>query len=212
MKRSNGTQPNKIAVVELLLDSGVRVLVKPLSPYTRHAVIHKLTEQYPDPDMKEFEEQIEGQSSPGATIPVTMPENSRHDEYKALVQDIEIVRTRHLFLFIVDECVIFPDYESRDSLIAAYKDDRERLAFYMDLPTDKWEATLYHCICASAGDINEISTVTRQEIDIMEAEPTEDEILAAWRVFRPRISRSERSRFSDYASLLQKVQKLRGEV
>lgn len=210
MSLSNGKQQNKIAVVELLLDSGVRVLVKPLTPYTRHGVIHRLMEKYPDPDAKEFEEQIEGESSPGATIPVTMKENSRHKEYQDLVLEVEKIRTRHMFNFIVNECVIFPDYESREALIAAYKDDRARLAAYMDLPKDEWEATLYHCICASVGDINEINAITRQEIDIMEAEPTEDEILTAWRVFRPRVSRAERSRFSDYASLLQKVKNLRG--
>ncbi len=209
MNRANGKQPNKLTVVELLLDSGVRVLVKPLTPYTRHGVIHKLTEKYPDPEASEFEEQIEGEDSPGATIPVTMKENSRHEEYNALVLEAQQIRARHLFLFLIDECVIFPDYEDRDALISAYDGDRARLAAYMDLPTDTWEATLYHCICASAGDIEEISAATRQDIDTMEAEPTEDEIFAAWRVFRPRVSRAERSRFSDYSSLLQKVKKLR---
>jgi hypothetical protein len=210
MSRKNGTTAVKMKAIELILDSGVTILVKPLSPYTRQAVFKKLADTFPYPDEKEYEEQIEGSESPGATIPISDKSNVRYEEYEAIKSEADKLRNRGYLEAMVEISVEWP--QSKEALIEQYKDQRSDLSAFMDLPDDEWLATLYHCLCASQGDIDEIYEAAHDQLDIMEAEPSEDDIHSAWRVFRVRVSRSERSGLDKYTPLLQEITKLRRQV
>ncbi len=208
----NGKHQNKPKVVELVLDSGVRVYVRPLSPYTRQAVLKKLSDKFPYPDKKEYEEEIKDSESPGAIIKADDKNNSRYDEYRELIETADSERSRAYFETIVEMRVTFPDYKDRDALIAHFKAHIDDFSAFMDLGDDIWLNTLYHAICASQSDITEIMDVITETLDIMEPEPTDDDIHAAWRIFQPRISRAERSRFNQYAPLLQEIKKLQDKI
>jgi hypothetical protein len=116
MSKINGKSPNRIKVTELLLDSGVRVYVRPLSQYTRQVVFQRLREKFPYPKESDYEEQIEGSDSPGAVIPVTSEANQRHEEWQALVDKADNQRNRGYFEVIVEMCVTWVD-TTQDALI-----------------------------------------------------------------------------------------------
>ena len=208
MSKNNGKTANKPSAIELTLDSGLTILVKPLSPYTRQAIHKQLADKFPYPNDREFEEQIG--DSPGAVIPADDKTNVRYEEYEALKSEADTKRTRGYFEAIVTLCVNW--LVSKEELINQYEQQRSDLSALFTLPDDKWLATLYHCLCASQGDINEILQVAHEQLDIMEDEPTEDEIHSAWRIFRTRVSRAERGRFDNLTSRFQEVSQLRRKV
>lgn len=179
-------------LTELVLDSGIRVHVKPISRYLRNALAEAAERLFPLPDKAPYEEALsEDVAIPGMKIPA-----EDNPEYKKRVAEIQRQRGDYISSAMLDLCVSYPDFDSRQALIdhfAPYLDEQRN---WLELPEDPWEATLRFAIISSVADENQITAVASDTLPVTEKEVNENV-----RIFQPVLSR-EKSRIVEYARKL----------
>lgn len=173
------TSPEKL--VETILDSGIRVHIRTLSPYDRAALRQAAETKYALPDKREYElEPAEGIAIDGFKIPA-----EENEEYRQAVEEVEAKRTDFLMEAMLDMCVTFPDFDlGKQGIIAHFADYIATRRKYMTLPEDAWEATWKHAVLRTASDESYIAQIVRDELPLKEVEVSE-----AIRLFRPAVSR-----------------------
>lgn len=179
-------------VVELVLDSGIRVHVTPLSRFQRNALVEAAEKLYPLPDKKPYEEALSEEIAiPGTVIPA-----EDNPEYQAKVAEVRLKRSDYVSAAQLNLCLSFPDFKDRQALIEHFAPYLEEQRDWLALPDDDWQATLRFAIVRSPSDEAQIVSVARDEMPVTEAETTEN-----LRIFRPVLSR-EKSRILDAARQL----------
>lgn len=182
-------------VVEITLDSGIRVHVSPLSRYQRNALIEAAEKLHPFPDKKQYEYALsEDVAIPGMTLPADDKDNPRYPEYLALVTEANRYRNEYISTAMMNLCISYPDFPGgKKQLIEYFADWLEEQRDWLALPDDEWQATLRFAIVRSPSDEAQILSIAKDELPVTEAETTEN-----LRVFRPVLSKSQ-SRILDYA-------------
>lgn len=175
-------------VVEIILDSGIRVHVTALSRYQRNGLVEAAKKLYPYPDKKPYEEALsEDVAIPGMTIPA-----EENPAYQALVLEANRQQQDYIVAGMLNLCLRYPDFATRQALIEHFADYLNEQRDWLELPDDEWESTLRFAIVRSPSDESEILSIAKDELPVTEAETTEN-----LRVFRPVLSR-EKSRILDY--------------
>lgn len=96
-------------VTELILDSGIKVHVSPLSRYQRNALNEKAEALYPYPDKALYEETLpEDIAIPGFNLPA-----EDNKAYQAAVLIAGRGRADHINTALLNICLAFPDYPNR---------------------------------------------------------------------------------------------------
>lgn len=182
-------------VVEITLDSGIRVFVAPLSRYQRNALVEAAEKLHPFPDKKQYEYALsEDVAIPGMTLPADDKDNPRYPEYLALVTEANRYRNEYISTAMMNLCISYPDFPGgKKQLIEYFAEWLEEQRDWLALPDDEWQATLRFAIIRSASDEAQILSIAKDELPVTEAEITEN-----LRVFRPVLSKSQ-SRILDYA-------------
>lgn len=176
-------------VTEIVLDSGVRAHIAPLSRYQRNALIEESEAIFPLPDKKLYEQALsEDIAIPGSVIPA-----EENPEYQALVKNIRYQRDGYVSQSILNLCTTFPDYPNRQDLIDFFAADIQKQREFMTLPDDPWQATLRFAVIGSHADETQILGIARDDVPV-----TEKEVNDNVRIFQPVLSR-EKSRILDYA-------------
>lgn len=180
-------------VVEITLDSGIRVFVTPLSRYQRNGLIQAAEKLYPYPDKKQYEYVLSDDVAiPGMTLPADDKDNPRYPEYMGLVTEANIQRQDHIIAGMLNMCLRYPDFKDKHALIEYFAPYLDEQRDWLALPDDAWDATLRFAIVRSPSDESQILSIAKDEMPVTEAETTEN-----LRVFRPVLSR-EKSRILDY--------------
>jgi hypothetical protein len=180
-------------VVEITLDSGIRVFVTPLSRYQRNGLIQAAEKLYPLPDKKQYEFTLsEDVAIPGMTLPADDKDNPRYAEYMALVTEASIQRQDYIIAGMLNMCLRYPDFTGKEALIEHFAPYLDEQRDWLALPEDSWDATLRFAIVRSQSDEAQILSIAKDEMPVTEAETTEN-----LRVFRPVLS-AEKSRILDY--------------
>jgi hypothetical protein len=166
-------------VIELILDSGETVYVKPLSILHYHALVVQAEKQYPYPDPKPYEKEIDASKTlePGEVIPA-----AQNPAYQALCKDIDEQRKTWQYRQYI---LLAVEVIDQKATLERHKDRVARMRAMMTLPEDAWEATLLYSIISSTEDYNRVLNATSGQMLV-----TEEEISNGWRIFRPRIQRS----------------------
>lgn len=176
-------------VTELILDSGIRVHVTPISRYLRNALVEEAEALFPYPDKKQYEVEL----SEDVAIPGTVVPADEHPEYRVFVKGVDNQRQEYIRHAMLNLCVKYPDFPTRRALIehfAPYLDEQRE---WLTLPEDDWQATLRFAVIGSPSDEGQILAVVKDELPVTEAETAEN-----LRVFQPVLSKSQ-SRILDYA-------------
>lgn len=178
---SNGSVKIVPKVTEILLDSGIRVHVAPLSRYQRNALQERAEQIYPMPDKTLYEEELsEDVAIPGTKIPA-----EENPEYQNEVGLVLRARSEFISTHMMNLCLTYPDFPGgKEELIAYFATDIAAQREIMNLPDDPWEATLRFAIIRSVADERDTGDIIRESFPI-----TESEVSEAIRVFRPAISR-----------------------
>lgn len=183
----------KPKVVEVVLDSGVKVHVKSLARYDRQSLQQAAIDRFPYPDKSQYEEELaEDVAVGGMKIPA-----ERNEVYRQLVAEIEEQRQEFITTAMLDMCVTFPEFsDGKDGVIEHFADAIAKKRTYMTLPEDAWTATWKHGVLGSPSDEAYIAQIVRDDLPLREAEVSE-----AMRLFRPALSR-EATRLLDFTRLI----------
>ena len=167
-------------VVELILDSGETVYVKPLSIPLLYALMDKSATEYPYPDPKPYEKALDSAITfePGQTLPAT-----HNEEYRTLCAKADDRRRRWQNVQIVLLCVMVED---KAALLVKYADTIKTVGKVIDLPEDEWEAVLLYCVLSSAHDYTQIVLAANGSMVV-----TEEGVRGAWRIFQPTLQRAK---------------------
>lgn len=169
----NGHVQALAKLVRYVPESGVPLLVEPLSPYTSIAISNKAWETYPNPPEEEYRLPFPESAIPNDTKPA-----KDNPEYVRLVNAATIKRSN----FIGEKTLLLavrPDGATVSELIERFAARRKLLSQVIDLPDDPWLATLIHCICTGVHDADNI-----HQIATGKAALTEEEIADGIRFFR----------------------------
>jgi hypothetical protein len=173
-------------VVELVMDSGETVYVKPLSIPLLYAIMDKSAVEYPYPDPKPYEKALDDSITfePGQVLPA-----GHNEEYRALCAKADDRRRRWQNVQIVLLCV---QVEDKQALLDKYGDTIEDIGKIVDVPEDAWEAVLLYCILSSVQDYNQVVLAANGSMVV-----TEEAVRGTWRIFQPEIRRSRPVRHSE---------------
>lgn len=162
-------------VIELTLDSGETVFVKPMSIPLLYALTSKAEQLYPDPDPAPYEKRIDDSKTlePGQVIPAT-----HNPEYQSLCKVVNERRRRWANVQAVRLCV--EPITSREEVIARYAAELDQLRTVFDDPPDDWGKLLLYCIISSLEDYNRVIEAANGAMAV-----TEEEVREKWRIFRP---------------------------
>lgn len=165
--------------VEIMLDSGVKVYVTPLSRYQLTALQAAARERYPCPDKAAYTLPMpEGVGIPGAMIPA-----EDNDEYQTLYSEAERLQSEFILTAMMDMCVTFADFKSREEVVGYFAAFIAQQRQWMTLPDDEWLATWRFAVVRSASDEELITAVVKDLLPITEVEITDE-----MRLFRPSVS------------------------
>jgi len=166
-------------VIELILDSGETVYVKPLSILHYHALVMRAEQEYPYPDPKPYEKEIDASKTlePGEVIPAT-----QNPAYQVLCKAIDEQRKTWQYRQYI---LLSVEVVDQKATLERHQARVEKLRAMMALPEDAWEATLLYSIISSTDDYNRVLSATSGQMLV-----TEEEISNGWRIFRPRIQRA----------------------
>lgn len=159
--------------VEYISGSGVPLLVEMLSPYTSILISQKAWGLYPNPPEEAYrlpfpESAIENDYKPASDNP----------EWQKLAAEAATKRSN----YIVQQHILLsvePKSTSREALVEQYASRLEQLERVIDLPENRWDAVLLHCICTDRLDPDNI-----WQIATGRAQLTEAEIHESFRLFR----------------------------
>lgn len=165
-------------VIELEMDSGATILVKPLSVIMAIALRSKSETVLPYPDPTPYERKLDDSVTlePGQVVPA-----SQNPDYVELCKAVDAKRGTWIALESVPLCVV-----RDDSLIKHFKADlaHKRDMLGDQVPEDEWRATLMYCVISSTQDYDRIISASSGNMIVTEAE-----IRDGWRIFRRPISR-----------------------
>lgn len=178
---NNGSVKIVPKVVEITLDSGIRVHISPLSRYQRNALQERAEQLYPMPDKALYEEELsEAVAIPGTKIPA-----EENPEYRAEVALVMTARSEFTTMNMINLCLSYPDFPGgKEELIRFFAIHIAQQRDMMTLPDDEWEATLRFAVIRSVADERDLWSVINESFPI-----TESEVSDAVRVFRPAVSR-----------------------
>lgn len=162
--------PRNPKIIELELDSGIRVWITPINQHHLLALDKAANEQFPLPDKKAFEEPItEDVAIPGLT---TKAEDN--PDYVALVRDINARQQEFKLKALFEICVQYPDFPAKQDVIAHFADEITMQRRYLELPLDDWEATWRYAILRTSDDEAAVILAVQNRLPLTEAELTEE--------------------------------------
>lgn len=182
----------KRARIIIDLKTGVTLHVAPISPFAYAAIVQKATAQYPLPDKREYEHQIEGQESAAATLDPLDEHNPRKSEYVQAFNDATTKQMKAIHFAITDLCVTFPTFDSRDDMVKTFYKDFVKLQEYAELDPDdverpEWYQVFRYVVISTADEWKQVMSAASWNGDI---EPvTGDEMLDAFDLFRLRVQK-----------------------
>jgi len=166
--------------VRHLLDSGVEVVVTPLAPFTIKGLRDRAAELHPLPDPADERYHVE--------LPEGVIGDVRGEETIEWQQDAAEARTRQSEWITFAVIDLACDFGDREALIAQHTDERARLAQYMPLPEDTWQATLQYCLLLSPNEAPDLFRIAAGQMAL-----DEEEVAEGVRYFRPQVQRPKRS-------------------
>lgn len=164
-------------VIELVLDSGELVLVKPMSVYLRQAIAAKAETLYPFPDEADYERPVDPEK---AAIPGMMHPAKDNPDYQLKLAEISTERLSWYTDYLIGTIIEWP--AGKTALMAKYAEQVEQLAGVLDIQEDAWEATWKYCL---VGDVDRQNIMQAVNGNLM---LTEGEVRDAMRIFRPVVS------------------------
>lgn len=172
--------------IRYLLDSGIEALVTPLSAFTVKALRDRAVTVHPDPDPDDTRYRVSAEDLPdGVTLPPGGIAGTETIEWQQDKRDAETAQSEWLMFAVIDLAVDFGD---RDALVAQLANEREKLARYIDLPSDEWQATLRHCVLLSPNEAPDLFRIAAGQMAL-----TEDEVAEGVRYFRPVLQGARRA-------------------
>lgn len=172
MNGENGRtgEPPRELMTELLLDSGIRLYVRPLSNDTVVLIERRAAELYPYPDPSPYEQDI-----PDSAIPGQKLNADQNPEYQALKSTIDGQRATWKLIRIRNLSAEFPDFENTDAVITHFRPRLDILidGGIIDPPEDAtalWDAIWSHCVLLTDDDRFMFNGAALNHFPITEAE------------------------------------------
>lgn len=168
-------------VIEFIPLSGVRLHIRPVNGAVVRAMVAKGESELPYPDPSPYMKQEEG------AVPGTLTLAEDDPEYVKLCKAVDAKRNHRLNSALLDFCVSYPDFGSRDDLLNYFAPQREALRKVATLPDDNWEATRDYIILSGdksrqlgSNDYADAISLCVQGVAL-----TGGEIADGLRIFRP---------------------------
>ena len=162
----------------LALESGVTVIVLPLSPYTRQLFTEAAREKYPDIDKTPYQKRVENS-------PVEMF-TPAEDDPEYLKKHIANLAKRLSFIYdsIIDSGVVIGTPQGKEKTLAQYAPQLAELRKRLPgIPEDDWLATVKHFLIATKDDVKRIAEAANDKL-------APEEVAQAVKAFRNQIQRS----------------------
>jgi len=165
--------------VEVELSSGVTIQVTPLAISTLRALQEKAKDviPYPDPetdpeyrDFVEYLEVADGEPQP-------FIREDKQEEWDKIVAGVDLARGR--WAEERTKVLAIQANGQQDELIRQFAPELKRLAKHIDLPADKWEAVVTHCLLRRRSDRELVSEVIMDSLPL-----TAHEVRDSIRIFR----------------------------
>lgn len=164
-------------VVEIPLSIGEAAWVTPISEYARGKLLERAEQEFPYPDPKPFEVEIDPERSaiPGTKIPA-----KDNPEYQELCKAVMVKRIS----WHTDQCILVAThFDDEAGLVKRYADELAMLGKLLQLPEDPWEATLLYVLLQTPEDRRQVISAITGRMAL-----TEEEKRDSLRIFRPQIS------------------------
>lgn len=186
-------------VVEYCTQSGVLIHVTPLSLFLIQAVINKSEDIFEYPSEKDYRltEQLNESGEMVQADDVIASgffPASENPEYVALCKAVDTERLDWQGYAFIELACTFPQYESRDAMIAFFRPQLEKMRRFAAIPEDEWKAILDFCVFTKRVKFNldkgGVITTTERNTVILLAQQninqmlTTSEVVGAMRVFR----------------------------
>ncbi len=143
------------------LDSGFTALVRPLSPFTRAAIIAAATARFPDPDREPYRRPLENAFQEG------LLENAEDNpQYAADLKNAREKRMSAIYESVLRTNVVAGTEEATcDELLARYQSYIADLRGIADgVPDDDWMAITLNVLIASNNDAIAIAEAALQSV------------------------------------------------
>ncbi len=164
------------AATEIILANGLRVWVYQESQSDYRKLVKEWFEANPAPDKKLYELPVPAED---ATYEGQTLSADSNPEYKELQQARTQSLNDHLVRAYILGYTDFPDH-TEDELIARFERALSRKAKVMTLPTDKWEATLFHAILTTEDEKRQIVKAVEKTLAV-----DFEEVIDSVAIFRP---------------------------
>lgn len=169
--------------------SGVMAHITPLNIPTLKAIQLKARTRFPYPDPRPY--QVEEEN---AFIPGTLSKAEDNPQYVADCKAVDRERALWVDRTIFDWAVSFPQFKTRDEMVAWFRPKLNALREIAELPTDDYEAVLFHLVLVwnqpglnakkeltvEASEYNRLIQLAIQGVSLTPAEVTD-----GIRFFRP---------------------------
>ncbi len=150
------TTEGRPVMIEYECYSGIMAYVIPLNIPTLKAIQLKAKTRFPYPDPRPY--QVEEEN---AFVPGTLSKPEDNPQYVADCKAVDRERALWVDRTIFDWSVSFPQFKTRDELVAWFRPKLNALREIAELPEDDYEATLFHLVLVwNQPTINESSQLT----------------------------------------------------
>ena len=180
---SNEGHPTAILYETL---SGVVIQITPLSILSLRAIHLRAEREFPYPDKTEY--QIESAVMASGFLPA-----EENPAYIEACQAIDRQRNDWSVAHILDVACSYPQYPTREALVAAFRPQLEKLRRVADLGDDDYENTLDHCVFTGRHDKQMVIWAAEQNEGLMLTAP---EVVEGIRYFRLELSEQARRRLA----------------
>ena len=168
-------------LIEIALDSGETVYVRPLSPFALQAIDEAARQAFPPPDKKAYEKPL-SDIVPNA-MPGVMAQAEDNPDYQAALKANKADVNGRMIELTLRSGVIVDTPEGREATIARYAERLSRLRELIPLPDDDWLAVSLYCLLASYRDRAKIASIVINPL-------TDAEVRSAIRSFRYPVQRN----------------------
>ncbi len=175
-KQLNGVAETLPQATELILSTGLKCWVYPVSARDRMELIQAWQQKNPAPDKKDYERPVPADeaSFEGQTLAA-----DSNPEYQKAFQEWKLRLADHITNAFLVGYTEFPDHKEQD-LIDKFARVIKRKRRVMDLPVDEWEATLRFALIENPKDQGLIISACEKRLPV-EWEGIVDQVA----IFRP---------------------------
>lgn len=194
---STDSNPALPSIIEYITQSGVLIHISPLSLFLIMAIIAKSEEIYSYPDERDYrltEMEINGVLTDASLLASGFYPATENPEYVALCKKVDTERLDWQGYAFIEMACTFPQYESRDAMIATFRPQLEKMRHFASIPEDEWHAVLDFCVFTKKIEFvvdkgRKITTTERNNVILLAQQNsnltlTTPEVVGAMRVFR----------------------------